>query len=328
MTYGHYEQDNNTSNGNEAIEWVVLKYDSTTGQALLLSRYGLDAHRLDASTYQGWDKSEIRTWLNSTFLNAAFTTAEQAGIVTTKVSTPSYSGHSGGSDTQDKIWLLSRDEASTYFTSDAARKATPTKYAVAQGTYQYSGSDSDCKLNGTGCCWWWLRSPGFGGDRASGVSSDGSLSNRDVDYDYGAVRPAFWLNLNSADIYGSTLTLQESSASTEHYEGDIPDKETAVNEDSHAEQEAGAAEKVQAAGFAAEPVYVTVTRYADGVIASVKVDASTQMNGVGLVCENEVFTGQFIGKKGPFTLGDGIDGCAGATFTSQGVVDAINSLYQ
>ena len=73
VTYGHYEQDNNANNGKKAIEWVVLKYDNTTGQALLLSRYGLDAHRFDASKYQGWDKSEIRTWLNSTFLNAAFT---------------------------------------------------------------------------------------------------------------------------------------------------------------------------------------------------------------------------------------------------------------
>lgn len=107
VTYGQYEQDNNKSNGKEAIEWIVLKYDSATGRSLLLSRYGLDAHRFDSKYYQGWDKSEIRSWLNSTFLNTAFTESEQKGIVTTRISTPSYREYSGGSDTEDMIWLLS-----------------------------------------------------------------------------------------------------------------------------------------------------------------------------------------------------------------------------
>ena len=203
VTYGHYEQDNNTANGKEAIEWIVLKYDSASGKALLLSRYGLDAHRFDASEYQGWDKSEMRSWLNSTFLNNAFTAKEQAAIVTTKVSTPSYNGNSGGADTQDKIWLLSREEAATYFKNDEDQKAVPTKYAVAQGAYQYDGSDSSCKLNGTGCCVWWLRSPGFSSINAACVDCSGSLFNFIGVYDTSddSVRPAFWLNLDSADIY-------------------------------------------------------------------------------------------------------------------------------
>lgn len=44
VTYGHYEQDNDTSNGKEVIEWIVLEYDEASGKSLLLSRYGLDAH--------------------------------------------------------------------------------------------------------------------------------------------------------------------------------------------------------------------------------------------------------------------------------------------
>ena len=172
--------------------------DVQYGKALLISYYGLDAHRFDASEYQGWDKSEIRSWLNSTFLNAAFTAEEQLGIVTTTVSTPDYEGHSGGSDTQDKIWLLSCDEAGSYFASNEARKATPTAYAVAQGVYQSINN----KLNGVRCCWWWLRSPGYFSDFASYVINGGSLNYFSfVNYTYGAVRPAFWLNLDSAAIY-------------------------------------------------------------------------------------------------------------------------------
>ena len=221
VTYGHYEQDNNTGNGKEAIEWIVIKYDSTTGRSLLLSRYGLDAHRFDASSYQGWDRSEMRSWLNSTFLSNAFTAKEQAGIATTTVKTGnnaewvafakkkgwSSTSLSGGADTQDKVFLLSLEEAMEYggyssmenFHNNGSdkMKAIPTKYAIAQGASQ---SYSD-KLNGTGCCWWWLRSPGDGSDLASRVSSGGSLLDFDVNFTYGSVRPAFWLNLDSADIY-------------------------------------------------------------------------------------------------------------------------------
>ena len=238
VTYGHYEQDNNTGNGKEAIEWIVLEYDSATGQALLLSRYGLDAHRFDASAYQGWDKSEIREWLNSTFLNTAFTEKEQEGIVTTTVKTGNnadwvtfakkknsfydsvdggsdtqdkifllYDSVDGGSDTQDKIFLLSLEDAMEYggystledFYNKGTEKlqAVPTAYAVAQGAWQYSGSDSSCMLGGTGCCWWWLRSPGSYSLGASLVRGDGGLGYGYVLSVDGSVRPAFWLNLEA-----------------------------------------------------------------------------------------------------------------------------------
>jgi len=201
VLYGHYEQDSNLSNGKEAIEWIVLAYDSGKGRALLLSRYGLDAHRFDANKYQGWDKSEIRKWLNSTFLDNAFTVSEQEGIATTKVSTPRYNGTSGGADTEDKIWLLSRDEATTYFTNDESRKAIPTKYAMAQGIWQGGISFSNSNLNGIGCCWWWLRSPADGPYGASLVHPDGRRFGCGVYSTDICIRPAFWINLDSADIH-------------------------------------------------------------------------------------------------------------------------------
>lgn len=92
--------------------------------------------------------------------------------MTTKVSTPEYEGVSGGSDTQDKIWLLSRDEVKTYFYNTEAMKAAPTKYAVTRGAHRYSGSYT---LNGTGYCRWWLRSPCSSSRGASIVLYDGSL---------------------------------------------------------------------------------------------------------------------------------------------------------
>ena len=199
VTFGYYFQQ---ADGKDRtpIEWVVLDADWEEGKILVISRCGLDARCFDESGYLGWDKSEIRAWLNSTFLNTAFTASEQAGIMTTTVSTPDYEGNSGGSDTEDKIWLLSREEAERYFASNEARKAVPTEYAVAQGAWQNGGSDSAYKLDGVGCCWWWLRSPGIDSYRASNVNGGGSIYGSYVYFSYGSVRPAFWLNLDSAAI--------------------------------------------------------------------------------------------------------------------------------
>ena len=41
MTFGHYEQDNDKSNGSEPIEWVVI--ESNGDEVTLLSRYCLDS---------------------------------------------------------------------------------------------------------------------------------------------------------------------------------------------------------------------------------------------------------------------------------------------
>ena len=200
LTYGHYEQDNNIGNGKEPIEWLVLDYDANTNSALLISRFGLDARAYEPgdglTAYPAWEKSDIRRWLNGTFLNEAFTAAEQTGIVTTTVRTPSYKGYSGGAVSQDQIWLLSREEAEKYFTSLASRKTSPTAYAVARGAWQYSGRESQYKVNDEGCCWWWLRSPGGDGNSASYVLYDGSLISIEVGYTGNAVRPAFWLDMD------------------------------------------------------------------------------------------------------------------------------------
>ena len=41
ITLGHYEQDNDLTNGQEPIEWRVLNIEGDT--VLLVSRYALDA---------------------------------------------------------------------------------------------------------------------------------------------------------------------------------------------------------------------------------------------------------------------------------------------
>ena len=194
VTFGSYEQDNNTSNGQEDIEWIVLATEGD--KSLIISKYALDCRKYNTEyTSVTWETCSLRTWLNETFYNSAFSTAEQAQILKTTVTddkNPDYST-SPGNDTKDNVFLLSITEANKYFSSDSERMCVPTAYAIAQGAW----TSSSYSVGGNATCWWWLRSPGFISSYAAYVFYVGSV------YTYGnyaldghaCVRPALWVEV-------------------------------------------------------------------------------------------------------------------------------------
>ena len=203
VTFGEYPQ---TTAGEDMtpIEWLVLARNGN--KALLISRYGLDAQPYNTDyTSVTWETCTLRTWLNGTFYNKAFSSAEQAAILTTNVDNSKnqcYSGWStsSGNNTQDKVFLLSYAEANKYFgvtydnSSNTKSRVAPTAYAIAQGAWtSYSNKTTDSTYTG----WWWLRSPGTYQDYAAIVYFVGSLDFNYVDSDSGSVRPALWVNLES-----------------------------------------------------------------------------------------------------------------------------------
>ena len=203
VTFGEYPQ---TTAGEDMtpIEWLVLARNGN--KALLISRYGLDAQPYNTDyTSVTWETCTLRTWLNGTFYNKAFSSAEQAAILTTNVDNSKnqcYSGWStsSGNNTQDKVFLLSYAEANKYFgvtydnSSNTKSRVAPTAYAIAQGAWtSYSNKTTDSTYAG----WWWLRSPGTYQDYAAIVYFVGSLDFNYVDSDSGSVRPALWVNLES-----------------------------------------------------------------------------------------------------------------------------------
>ena len=196
--FGTYEQDNDTTNGEEPIEWIILDVNAV-GSLVLLSKYALDEKPYNRDwVYVTWETSTLRKWLNEDFYNAAFSEEEQAKIVPVTLENednPSY-GTNGGKVTTDKVRLLSINEVTNIFTDDMvystftdddSRMCAPTKYAVAQGAWQ----SSDYTVDGVSACWWWLRSPGGNSSRAAGVGSGGDVGNNDFYVDYGncSVRP-------------------------------------------------------------------------------------------------------------------------------------------
>ena len=188
--FGSYEQDNNSSNGKEDVEWIVLRKEGK--KALLISKYALDCQQYNTSdTSVTWETCSLRKWLNGTFLNAAFSENERAMIPSVAVSAdknPSYST-SPGNSTMDQVFLLSIKEVNKYFSSDSARQCQGTAWCYAQGALKASN----------GNCWWWLRSPGRYSNGAAYVDPDGSVDHSGA-YVYGdecAVWPALWINLGS-----------------------------------------------------------------------------------------------------------------------------------
>ncbi len=188
--FGTYEQDNNTENGAENIEWLVL--DVVDGQALVVSKYALDAvafHTENVSV--SWEKSALRKWLIGDFLDSAFSEKELTAIPISSVEADYneiYETTSGNS-TNDKLFLLSVDEAKKYFAADEDRQCTATEYAVQKGVEVTEENNN---------CWWWLRTTGAFDYYASYVFSDGEVLAHGgrVANGYIAARPAMWIDLS------------------------------------------------------------------------------------------------------------------------------------
>lgn len=191
VLFGRYEQDNVSHNGTEDIQWIVLDVDQANKKMLLMSKYGIDNvkyNSVEASV--NWDTCSLRSWLNTSFLNNAFTYSEQSSIADSYVSAqanPEYADRDPGKDTTDKIFILSTSEADYYLNNADLRKCTATAYAEAQGVTNYHEEN--------GNCWWWMRNPGYHHNRAVHTYIDGSWNydGAAVHRDDLAVRPVMWV---------------------------------------------------------------------------------------------------------------------------------------
>ena len=190
ITFGSYEQDNNSENGKEEITWRVL--DKGPDRILVISENALDTMPFYSKyTVAIWGTSTLRRWLNSSFLNEAFSTEEIARISKVRVPADKNPGYDvdPGEDTEDKVFLLSIPEVLRYFPSEEERQCWPSDHAVAQG----------CAVEKEdGTCWWWLRSPGRNKSHAAYVFRSGEVSENGHHVDQGdvAVRPALWIDLS------------------------------------------------------------------------------------------------------------------------------------
>lgn len=213
ITYGEFEQDNDTSNGKEPIEWLVLENDN--GRLTVISRYVLDYGKMNDVYSTSWDQCDVRTWLNKTFYNESFTEEERMHIAARKVSgyNPVFSQYvSGGELCRDNIFLLSMEDTADYFPNGHLTNsdyeyylsddlvATCTAYAAAKGTSMSSDSQY-IELTAGDKCKWWLRSVGNANGYFSMVGDNGAVSPIGWAGNYGVmgIRPAMQLIADEDD---------------------------------------------------------------------------------------------------------------------------------
>ena len=202
-TYPEYSLTNNVIK-RVPIKWVKL-YESGN-EALYITEKVIDGHVYN-STNGGitWANSGIRSWLNGNdgFLGSAFTTNQYDtnGIIKSKTITNNL-----GSNTSDKVFLLSESEANNYFNSNDARKADSTHLVQVRLIHDTI---------------WWLRTTiGSAGESAKYVDEDGSIWYRSMNYERG-VRPAIYINLESS-LYKSSnngVTWDLNGSSFSSYSG-------------------------------------------------------------------------------------------------------------
>ena len=136
ITFGRYPQ---TSAGTDEtpIEWLVLARDGK--KALLISRYGLDAQPYNKEyTSITWETCSLRKWLNTIFLNTAFSEKEQSmiPIVTVSADRNPENKINPGNPTEDQVFLLSIPEAKKYFRDSKDLICQGTAYCYVQGGYK------------------------------------------------------------------------------------------------------------------------------------------------------------------------------------------------
>lgn len=193
----------------EPLTWRVLDpdegyimcdnvIDSQSYQNFVIKKDDKLYNSKDFTNYvSDWETCSLRQWLNKTFYNTAFSREEKMLIGTTFLENNSPDGTWFGTDTGDKIFILSFDDVinSAYgFDSsksefDEARKLKGTDYSKCQGVYISQGYPH-----------WWLRTPGDA-ETVYLVSSYGWAALGQGVYGTGVgVVPALKLNPKAVDV--------------------------------------------------------------------------------------------------------------------------------
>ena len=192
VEFGHYEQDNDESNGAEPVSWILLAVED--GKALMLAEKGLDFKQYNPHTKEAnwgvgeYADSQLRTWLEEDFEVQAFSNQELNSLT-------------------DHVTLLTEDEFNN-LVPYTNRICSLTDYAYQKKVTTLTSHDRYDYIGHK--CEWWLRSNEYknyyGGyyvpkyveasDNETWVMSGWLGSNYD---NSGAVRPAIWVNINTSN---------------------------------------------------------------------------------------------------------------------------------
>ena len=158
ITMGVFEQDNNTSNGPEPIEWILVSYDKNTVR--LISKYVLfnTRYQNEEDALLGklnYNKSYLKKWLNEDFYNKAFNDEEKSYIMKSDVG---------------KVYIPSIEEIKKYLPDNVYRLGAATN--LAKDSTMQSKTVENAAM-------YWLRDNGASPLHKSFISDTGDIISDD-----------------------------------------------------------------------------------------------------------------------------------------------------
>lgn len=213
VKFGKYEQNDNTSDGAEDIEWYVL--DKGEAGLTLISKDAIQ-NKLFCSenSKTSWVNSDLRKWLNEEFVNEAFSSNE-IGMLRNRDN-----DNSDGVHSLDFVYVLSREEAYSYFgitsdllagkpdsyekaceyflkNADLRLYAHPSAYATKNGAFAWTPENTEKMKqfygvdvsNAEGTTGWWLRDTDEQSNSAAFIDSMGGIDGTTYVRDAFGVRP-------------------------------------------------------------------------------------------------------------------------------------------
>lgn len=131
------------------MEWIIV--DATKKQYLLLSKYlvrkmAFYSAKRAKKEFIGWSRSDVRTWLNGSFLSDSFDDNERNRICLKTVKTVG-----DWNDTEDYVFIPSEKEFSKYINS-LGKKGSLGFGPGSAGTYGYSEMLRKTWLRYSSCC--------------------------------------------------------------------------------------------------------------------------------------------------------------------------------
>lgn len=159
--------------------WIVLTKDGD--KVFMITENCIDRKAYNkVRTETSWQDCTLRSWLNESFINAAFSLDEREMLIETdnvNEANAKYSQGVGCANTMDKAFLISESEFNKYMAS----------FEVGKRKAKYNEAFA----------WWWLRTPGFDMVTAEGVGTTGAIMTMGGSvHDLFYVRPAVWIDLS------------------------------------------------------------------------------------------------------------------------------------
>lgn len=193
ITLGSYPGD---MEGN-GMEWRVLSYDEDNKRVLVISAVSLDemAHTSSKDVTYKWSESNINKWLNSTEDDGFI---KKYGLEDVPMAAVEHKTEKGADEstqpeesTSEKIFILSKTEAETYFSSNNDRTVPGTNAIERNWLLRTPGAEASRVyfVNYTGA----IQGGAISGRTSTGALIDGSWESGSYKF---KVRPAFWIDLS------------------------------------------------------------------------------------------------------------------------------------